>query len=67
MTEEEKKEIREFFRFQSTVYFETFTNFFKKTGNLEQAYRLTKDMFSAVIGGASGGDKKDSLSIFWDK
>ena len=49
----------------SECYFAVFASFLAKTGNIEQAFRLTKDMFSAMYN--QNGNKVDSLSIFWDQ
>lgn len=49
----------------SESYFAVFANFLAKTGSIEQAYRLTKDMFSAMFN--QNANKSESLSIFWDQ
>lgn len=65
MTEKDKKIMRESLMVMSESYFSIFANFLSKTGSTEQAFRLTKDMFSAVFNQNAG--KADSLSIFWDQ
>lgn len=65
MTNKEKKEITEYMLHMSECYFRVYASFLTKTGSIEQAYRLTKDMFSALFN--QNRDKADSLSIFWDR
>ncbi len=65
MTNKEKKEMLEYMLHMSECYFRVYTSFIAKTGSIEQAYRLTQDMFSALFSQNRG--KADSVSIFWDQ
>ena len=64
MTDKEKRDMQENMRTMAESYFEVFAMFLTKTGSSKQAFRLTKDMFSAIL---QQNKKPDSLSIFWDQ
>lgn len=64
MTDKEKQENKEMFQSLAENYFATFAIFLSKTGSTEQAFRLTKDMFSSIL---NQNNKPDSFSVFWDK
>lgn len=50
------------------LYFNLFLGFLNQTNDTEQSYRLAKDAFSCIMSNACpNNEKKDSLSIFWDK
>ena len=65
MTPNEKKEMIESIKAMAEGYFDVFAIFLAKTGSVEQAFRLTKDMHAAIFN--QNENKKDSLSIFWDR
>lgn len=63
MTDKEKLEMSETIVFMTELYYKIFASFYGKCGNIDQAYRLTRDMHEAMF----NQNKKDSLSIFWNK